>query len=347
MNAARARHVLARLAEPWGWCLAAVGVVAATFPLRTDDRPPPADANPPRTAAERREIARLRETAACASGVVVERRAFGPPPATARRALTVEWSGSPSLTPDRVSLRAADRDPLAARHAAWARRTGSPAWAPGAWGWEAWRGYGGETGSGPDGRRPTVFPGEPTWRTVGLSVALPWLVGVPLLWWLARLLAAARAGWGDPIEPGRGRRAMRPWAWTFGLIGAATAFSAGDFLRGTRPDEVRVGFAPLRSPFSAIHPRSLRLTVLIPPPTVSDPTGPVDLSPENVNSFVFRRGGVRASRERLSRVRLRGRTVREGYDLSRIDLSLWYALLPAAGWSAVSLWRSRERTRRP
>ena len=316
--AARARRVVARLLGPWAWAAAILGAAVSLLPIESHPRPPAGAGSEP--------------TADRATGVRVTPAAAAGFPGLYWRAVTVAWCGPAFGTPDRLHL--PDPDPAAERFAAWHRRAGSPAG-----GWAAWRSYGGATGSGPDGEWPTVWGGELAWRTVGLSLALPWLLGVPLLVSLARAVAAARGGWGDPVPAGRWRRAARPWAATFAAIGTAAVLFAGP-----RPvptgGGTHVEFAPLRDPYVDPHPRGLRLVVVRAPPPGPPALGLLLMDAGTTDRTLGgRRLGVRVESVR-SDPAVRGVPV-PTWSRTAVDLSLWYALLPAAAWSGLTLWRTR------
>ena len=343
-TAARVRHVLGRLLGPWGWCLALLGATAAAFPGTAYDWPPGAfDFNAPApSAAERAELDRRRALASCASGVSVLRAEDAALHPRYGRALELRWAGRPFLTADRVD--ADYPDATFDRHAAWPAGAFSPAW-----GWAAWRLWGGEIGSGPNGELPTVFGREFAWKVAMLLIALPWLAGWPLLWSLWRFVAGVRGGWGDPRPAPAWRRATFPFAATFAAIAVASIVLADPGVARPTGGAGVFGFAPLRDPFADAHPWALRLVLTDRPPPappwvyLEEVHRPADGDP---GTFGNRRWGLRVTNRRGARVRVPGAgAFLTEPDVFAVHLSLWYALLPTALWSGTVLWRTRRRDR--
>ena len=175
---------------------------------------------------------------------------------------------------------------------------------------------------------------------------------MPLLWSLVRLRGGMTRGWDDPA--GRWRRAVRPWAATAAAVGAATlVLGPGDFSGADHPltDDIAAGADVRRDPHSPGHPRALRVSLEY-PTSPSEPRGPYDLFPHEPAPFRLgdRTRGVQLERENGLRADFEGHVsyanpsevVRQGGTRVALDLSLWYALLPAAVWSGVVLWRSRR-----
>ena len=338
-TAARARHVLARLAGPWGWCLAGLGLVLLALPEGTYVFPTPG------TVLEEGEADELWADDYHARGPTLGVVADAAGDGTDRRhwrEVTFVLRGHRFRPPRSTAL--VDGAPRSA-DAAWAGRSGSAAW-----GVALARSF---EGMEILDDLPRRYPDDATppgaWRETRLTTGIVWLAGFPLLWSLARLFAGVTRGWGDPRAAGAWRRAVRPAAWTCGAIGAGLiAFGGGRFDSGPRFGEVSVSAAARRDPFNPGHARFLRVAV----------ERPLAAVPERWDSRAFpephppwslghRRFGLHADRRLGTRYfahRLGGDPDDPDHEeRTALDLSLWYALLPAAGWSAVSLWRSRGR----
>ena len=196
----------------------------------------------------------------------------------------------------------------------------------------------------PSDRAVTNYVGPWAWREREVRVSLWWFAGLPLLISVARLGRGVRSGWGDPRPAGRWRRAVRPFAATAAAI-AAVAVAAG----WGGPDRTAWVFPPTGSgcsvrsdPFAAWHPRFVRGTI--------DERG--DAAP--AWSVGDRCWGFQASRTRNSaEIAWPDRRTDDpdfappGTARTAVDLSLWYAFLPAALWSGTVLWRTRGGRMRP
>ena len=201
-------------------------------------------------------------------------------------------------------------------------------------------------------RWPDEHDRRGAWRETRLTIGAVWLVGFPLLWSLGRLLAGVTRGWGEPRPYGAWRRAIRPFAWTCGAVGIALiAFGGGEFHHGPMFGEITVSAAARRDPFNPGCFRFLRIAVDRPLAEVPDDWDlRTDPEPRPEWSFGHRGIGLHADRRlgtRFFGYRLGGDPDQPDYEeRTALDLSLWYALLPAALWSGASLWRSARRAAR-
>ena len=349
-HAARVRFVLARLLGPWGWALAALGVLLAAVPGGVYSRPPAEfwegrdvfsedvgayfDALEEVDAVRAAAPPRVRAWVGTAGNLSLGYFAAWHP-----RALCVRVSGpafvSAVVPPEE---RPVSSDPFAP-HPGYAAELKT--WHAAAAGLAWRRAFGG----------PDVYGGVPeagfsarAWRIEDITVSLRWLAVWPLAWTAARVGSAWRDGWGDPRPAGLARRLARPWAWTAAGLGAGLAvLGGGDFERGPELGAATATLAVRRDPFTPLHPRFLRLWVDAPqPPPAADGTRPE-----------WTRGGrawgIRLAREQgfptQSHYAPTGDAdaPRQQRELYALDLSLWYVLLLPAAWSAFVPWSARRR----
>ena len=337
--AGRVRRVAGRLLGPWGWCFALLGLALAVAPgdfYFTPSEEGRRDPSGP--------------TWPAGLCICAGRPGWLYPPEIDdrhRRAIGAWIAGPSAAVVDRRNG-PGPAGPLPAERR-WVGEWSAPAW--GLSGKQAFRGD-----LDPEDLYPDPAGGE-AYRVASFQAGAIWLAGVPLLWSLIRLRHGVRNGWDAPA--GRWRRAARPWGLTGAVIGAAAlALGPGDSSGSGHEifDGVDAMATVRRDPFSPGHPRFLRLALDLPTPP-SPKRGEYDLVPDRPPPIDWgdRTRGVQCQRHNGLRTDFQGHVSyvnpfdvpRQGGTKLALDVSLWYALLPAALWSGVVLWRSRAGRMRP
>ena len=351
---ARVRRVVGRLLGPWAWALAALGAVLLAFPPGGYLSPGlPASSGMPaggRTfKPEGQSEAQFHADAA---------RRLPPRLGAQVGAPTLgglhHWPWRPRVLT--LSSRTPARSIARAGGASVTRFVVLREWdvleeRPG-WGVTWWRGWTGQSVTGP-GR---VFMGPWEWEESGASVSLGWFVGLPLALSLWRAGRGASVGRGEPRPPGRWDRliaALRPAAWT------AAAFAVGCVILGSgwrTEGGTAIHWGARRDPLHAPHPRFLRLDVSR-PATDDDASWALGRRAWGLQISRLRHVPAEPFTPESAAAQL-NRAWRGGNDADpdfpdagrvrfAVDLSLWYALLPAALWSGGVLWRARAGRMRP
>ncbi|NNJ25196.1 hypothetical protein [Alienimonas chondri] len=351
-TAARVRLALGRLLGPWGWASAILGTLIATFPGQIYQTPPA----PELSGAGRGERTLTEEEEAI---LAVERHAAfsvsldRPSGIHAAHLRSVEIGFDGPASSDELAQQYLRRDlhlPIRGYYAP----PPKPDWV-----WEIDAPLVGLSLSrkydfqGPRFSSRVANATAPTaWKTIDATVGIVWFLLAPLLWTLVRIGQAWRHGWPLPKPFGRWRRAVRPWAVTFGLLGAGLLWLGGTKNAGQSFGETRLSMDLRRDAYSPSHPRFVRLSVAHPLPPAVVPAG-LEYPREGPVGWYWgdRQRGLllerrNASQGVLARFPTRADNPRRGESLTSLDLSLWYVLLPAALWSGVVLWRTRpERMR--